>query len=494
MTPATGPAAAVRRRRRLLIVLASMTVCLRPGFAAEPPSDRAAELAAAGDFAAAIEVVDQWLTQHPGDPRLYPMLVQVVATAPRSGTARALLEHYGRLLSAEQAGVLRAAPADWAELRGAVEQAITALEPGVPDAAERRQVLLLELGRSPSEPEVDPMVASVAVTAGAARYADWHQSDGIETRLRAAFTFAPDPEDGGTTGVIAGYGLVSLLATSGRNGEAHTVLEQLRERYPRSPEYALAAVELDAVAAGGSRWPRILPLPSPAMLLGALRLPAADLAGAAPSAPVVQLAPAAAAPIAPEEPAAQPKPGVRPAPVGVAEPPPRERVAAAAPGVRREPEPLAGHAAAPSPGSVTVATSSPVRPSFGRTRWTEPVESPAAEAVESSPTPAASRPHVGPITVSAVPDPAVYFVEVGRFHDSEKALGMARALRVVGYSAAVRERLQPDGAAMQVVAVSRNLTRGQAERLLMRLRTAGYDGQLNRRTLHEALRRPDRQG
>ena len=429
----------------MVLAAALLVLLLAPVFAAQPPSERAAALAAGGDFAAVIEVVDRWLAEHPGDPQLFPLLVQVVATVPQAGTARALLDRYGGLLPPDQITVLRSAPADWAELRGAVEQAIVALDPRAPGSAARREVLLLELGRSPRAPEIDPIAAPLAVTAGAARYADWHQSAGIETRLRAALAYAPDAEDGGTAGALAGYGLVSLLATSGRGGEARTVLEQLRARYPRSPEYALAAAELGVKPSGGLRLLRIVPFPSPAMLLGALPL-AGSAPGSAPESTAIPL----------------------PEPVHLPEPPPTPLPV---------PEPI------PVRSQVIVATSTPVRPTYERPENT-PLGLPEPVAGNDARTSgAATR-----VTVTSAPDPAVFSVQAGSFGDSENALRLARQLRAAGFPAAVRERRGPDADdVLQLVAVGRNLTRAHAERLLTRLRAAGYDGTINRRSLPLAL-------
>ena len=471
---------ATRRRTRapapVVLAAALLVLLLAPVFAAQPPSERAAALAAGGDFAAVIEVVDRWLAEHPGDPQLFPLLVQVVATVPQPGTVRAMLDRYGGLLPPDQITVLRSAPADWAELRGAVEQAIVALDPSAPGSAARREVLLLELGRSPRAPEIDPIAAPLAVTAGAARYADWHQSAGIETRLRAALAYAPDAEDGGTAGVVAGYGLISLLATSGRGGEARTVLEQLRARYPRSPEYALAAAELGVKPSGGPRLLRIVPFPSPAMLLGAL-----PLAGSAPGSGTESTSIPLPEPVFLPEPTPTPPPAPAPIPVR---------------------------------SQVIVATSKPVRPTYERPENTplvlpEPVAVTASDpepaslgsATPGSATPGSATAGSGTtgndarksgaatrVTVTSAPDPAVFHVQAGSFRDSENALHLARQLRAAGFPAAVRERRGPDADdVLQLVAVGRNLTRAQAERLLTRLRAAGYDGTINRRSLPLAL-------
>ena len=462
---------ATRRRTRapapVVLAAALLVLLLAPVFAAQPPSERAAALAAGGDFAAVIEVVDRWLAEHPGDPQLFALLVQVVATVPQPGTARAMLDRYGGLLPPDQITALRSAPADWAELRGAVEQAIVALDPRAPDSAARREVLLLELGRSPRAPEIDPIAAPLAVTAGAARYADWHQSAGIETRLRAALAYAPDAEDGGTAGAVAGYGLVSLLATSGRGGEALTVLDQLRARYPRSPEYALAAAELGVKPNRGLRFPRIVPFPSPAMLLGAL-----PLAGRAPGSGTESTS------IPLPEPVFLPEPTPAPEPIPV-----RSQVTVATSTPVRPtykqpentplvlPKPIAVAASDPEPVSVGRATPGRATPGSGTT---------GNEARESG---AATR-----VTVTSAPDPAVFYVQAGSFRDSENALHLARQLRAAGFPAAVRERWGPDADdVLQLVAVGRNLTRVQAERLLTRLRAAGYDGTINRRSLPLAL-------
>ena len=135
--------------------------------------------------------------------------------------------------------------------------------------------------------------------------------------MRAAFDGTEAQADGGATGAVAGYGLVSLLAANGRAAEAARVLEQMRSRYPRSPEYALAAAVLNA----GAGLPRVVAFPSPAMLLGSLIAncrppcppPAAVLLARATERPEMQAPPAAVA--APELPAVVVVPEAEPAAV-----------------------------------------------------------------------------------------------------------------------------------------------------------------------------------
>ena len=232
--------------------------------AAQPPGDAAANLAGDGKLEAALALLDTWLADHPDDPRMFPVLLKVVTAAPRQPTVDAVVERYRGRLASDQIAVLRAAPADLAELSGGVVQALQALElPGIPGASERRAALLLELGEVTLDtaPEGMPIVH-----AGLARSGEGLGQSGVEPALRAAFHGSGTPGDGGAAGAVAGYGLVSLLAANGRSDEAAAILEQMRSRFPRSPEYALAAAELDA----GAGLPRVVAFPSPAMLLGSL--------------------------------------------------------------------------------------------------------------------------------------------------------------------------------------------------------------------------------
>ena len=271
--------------------------------AAQPPGDAAANLAAGGKLDAALALLDTWLADHPDDPRMFPVLLQVVTAAPRQPTVDAVVARYRSRLANDQVAVLRAAPADFAELSGGVEQALQALElPGVPAAPERRAALLLELGQVTLDtvPEGMPIVH-----AGLVRFGEVGGAAVLEPSLRAAFDGTEAQADGGATGAVAGYGLVSLLAANGRAAEAARVLEQMRSRYPRSPEYALAAAVLNA----GAGLPRVVAFPSPAMLLGSLvancrppcPAPAAVLLARATERPEMQAPPAAVA--APELPA-----------------------------------------------------------------------------------------------------------------------------------------------------------------------------------------------
>ena len=260
-------AAARRPALRCLAIAGALaalaTLGAAPAGAAQPPGDAAANLAGSGKLDAALALLDTWLADHPDDPRMFPLLLQVVTAAPLRSTVEAVVERYRSGLAGDQVAVLRAAPADLAELSGGVEQALQALElPGVRAAAERRAALLLELG------EVTPDTAPAgmpAVHAGLVRSGEGLGEAGLEPALRAAFDSSGAP--GGGAAAVAGYGLVSLLAANGRAAAAAEVLEELRRRYPRSPEYALAAAELNAGAAAP---PRVVAFPSPAMLLGSL--------------------------------------------------------------------------------------------------------------------------------------------------------------------------------------------------------------------------------
>ena len=246
------------------VVVAIAALGVASAAAAQPPGDAAANLAGDGKLEAALALLDTWLADHPDDPRMFPVLLKVVTAAPRQPTVDAVVERYRGRLASDQIAVLRAAPADLAELSGGVVQALQALElPGIPDASKRRAALLLELGEVTLDtaPEGMPIVH-----AGLARSGEGLGPSGLEPSLRAAFQGSGTQGDGGAAGAVAGYGLVSLLAANGRADEAAAVLEQMRSRYPQSPEYALAAAELKA----GAGLPRVVAFPSPTMLLGSL--------------------------------------------------------------------------------------------------------------------------------------------------------------------------------------------------------------------------------
>ena len=275
---AAPPAARVRPRLRnqlaaCLIALA-VTGLVPEAHSAQPPGEAAAELAAGGRLDAALTLVDGWLAEHPDDARLFPAVLQVVTAAPEQRTVDAVLQRYGGFLAADNIGVLRAVPADWAELRGSVEQALDELRRSrVPDGDRRQAVLRLELGQiGGGQP---PAEAPIAVHAGLARAGQGVRDAALEESLRTVFA-AAGQADGGAEGAVAGYGLVALLSATGRSGEAVEVLAELGRRYPRSPEYALASAELRAGhAAGGAATP-VVALPSPAMLLGSAALPCPD--------------------------------------------------------------------------------------------------------------------------------------------------------------------------------------------------------------------------
>ena len=245
-----------------VVALAALGVV--PAAAAQPPGDAAANLAGDGKLESALALLDTWVADNPDDPRMFPVLLQVVTAAPRKLTVDAVVERYRGRLATDQIAVLRAAPADLAELSGGVVQALRALElSGIADAPKRRAALLLELGEVTLDTVPDGMPI---VHAGLARSGEGLGQARLEPSLRAAFQGSDTQADGGAVGAVAGYGLVSLLAADGRAAEAAAILEQMRSRFPRSPEYALAAAELNA----GAGLPRVVAFPSPAMLLGAL--------------------------------------------------------------------------------------------------------------------------------------------------------------------------------------------------------------------------------
>lgn len=264
--------AAVRVRLRLRNPLAACLIAVAAAGAvptahsAQPPGDAAAELAAGGRLDAALALLDGWLADHPGDARLFPVVLRVVTAAPEQSTVDAVLGRFEHALAVENVGVLRAVPADLAELRGGVEQALVELRRSrLPDAAGRQALLLLEIGQIGDG--VPPRDAPVALHAGLARAGQGVEESTLEQSLRTAFALAGQA-GGGADGAVAGYGLVALLNASERSREASTVLAELGRRYPRSPEYALAAAELGGgQAAGGAATPPVVALPSPAMLL-----------------------------------------------------------------------------------------------------------------------------------------------------------------------------------------------------------------------------------
>ena len=313
--PATHVRTRLARLRHPLascLIAVAIAVAAPEAHSAQPPGDAAAELAADGRLDAALTLLDGWLAEHPGDARLFPLVLRVVTAAPEQHTVNAVLDRFEHALGADSVGVLRAVPVDWAELRGGVEQALNELRRSrLPDAGRRQAVLLLELGQIGGESS--PREAPIAVHAGLARAGQGLDDTTLEESLRNAFAL-DGHADGGADGAIAGYGLVALLSATGRSSEAAGVLAELGRRYPRSPEYALAAAELrTSPLAGGAALPPVVALPSPSMLLGraALACPAPCLipAVAAPRA-------AARAPQAPVSPAprapASPAPEVRP--------------------------------------------------------------------------------------------------------------------------------------------------------------------------------------
>ena len=321
---AAAPADRVRSRLRnalaACLIAMAVTVAVPVAHPAQPPGDAAAELAASGRLDAALTLLDGWLADHPGDERLFPVVLQVVTAAPDKRTVDAVLGRYESALAAEKVGVLRAVPADWAELRGRVEQALDELRrTRLPDADRRQAVLLLELGQLRNE--TPPREAPIALHAGLARAGKALDDSALEDSLRRAFA-AAGQAGGGADGAVAGYGLVALLSATGRSAEAAVALAELGRRYPRSPEYALAAAELrGGHVAGGAGTPQVVALPSPAMLLGS----AALVCPAPCSIPVAAL-PRPAAPAASPRPAAAAGEAKRPPPVAAPasdRPPPR---------------------------------------------------------------------------------------------------------------------------------------------------------------------------
>ena len=349
--------------------------------AVQPPGDVAANLAGDGKLEAALALLDTWLADHPGDQRMFPALLRVVTAAPQQPTVDAVVERYRGRLAGDQIAVLRAAPADLAELSGGVVQALQALElPGIPDASERRAALLLELGEVTLEtaPEGMPILHAALARAG-----EGLGASRLEPVLRAAFHGSGTQDDGGAAGAVAGYGLVSFLAANGRTGEAAAILEQMRKRFPRSPEYALASGALDT----GAGPPRVVAFPSPAMLLGPLV--ATCLAPCPPPAAVLLAHPAARGETPTAVVAVTPHtkpttvvvtPEARPAAVAVA-PPAKSTVVTAPP------------AEEPAPASTVVTP---------RARSTVVVATPAPRAApaEATPTPARAAPRVVVVTSS----------------------------------------------------------------------------------------------
>ena len=463
-------------------LLAAAAAAAVPAAAAQPPGDAAANLAGSGKLDAALALLDTWLADHPNDPRMFPMLLQVVTAAPQQPTVDAVVTRYRNRLAGEQVAVLRAAPADLAELRGGVEQALQALElPGVGAAAERRAVLLLELG----EVTLDTAPAGMAaVHAGLARFGEGLGEAGLEPSLRAAFE-APDAPGAG--GAVAGYGLVSLLAANGRADAAAAVLEQMRRRYPRSPEYALAAAELQAGAAP----PRVVALPSPAMLLGSLagacRAPCPPPAGALLAGTAERARaqpPAAAARPAGDEAVALPQPAAGSA---RAEPDPASAVAFVAAAAAAEPavlvplpEPelpaVAALAAEQAPAGPEPALPRPEPAPQVRVlaRPAPPVT--AADGLADAP----ATPNRAGVRVAAQPDPAAFIVQTGVYRDPDNALKVEHRLAAAGFAAQAHSYRLPDGIAYRVT-VGGTMTRTQAEQLAAQLRDAGYESHITLR-------------
>ena len=359
--------------------------------AAQPPGDAAANLAGDGKLEAALALLDTWLADHPDDPRMFPVLLKVVTAAPRQPTVDAVVKRYRGRLASDQIAVLRAAPADLAELSGGVVQALQALElPGIPDASERRAALLLELGEVTLDtaPEGMPIVH-----AGLARSGEGLGTAGLEPSLRAAFHGSGTQGDGGAAGAVAGYGLVSLLAANGRTDEAAAILKQMGRRYPRSPEYALAAAELDA----GAGLPRVVAFPSPAMLLGSLV--ATCLPPCPPPAAMLLARPAQRGETLPalvaEPPAVVAPPAAKPITRMTVAPEVAPAAAAASP-----PAKPATVVVAPEPGPAAVVMPAPAKPAAV---VVTPAETPRAKStvVPVTPAPAPSAKRVVVVTSSA---------------------------------------------------------------------------------------------
>ena len=386
---AAPPAVRVRSRLRnplatCLIAIAA-TVAVPTIHSAQPPGDAAAELAASGRLDAALALLDGWLADHPGDARLFPVVLQVVTAAPVQSTVDAVLGRFEHALAGDSVGVLRAVPADLAELRGHVGQALDELRRSrLPDAAGRRALLLLELGQIGDG--APPRDAPVAMHAGLARAGQGLEESTLEQSLRTAFAVAGQA-GGGADGAVAGYGLVALLNATQRSREASTVLAELGRRYPRSPEYALASAELrGGPAAGSVTMPAVVALPSPAMLLARAML--------ACPAPCTIPAVALPQPSAPQErpppagPAAVPRQTAVARAAATAPPPsepPRDRVVLV-PARVAEPaavprQPAAASPAQPRPApATTVAAAAPAAPA-----------APAATAATSTATDGGSR-------------------------------------------------------------------------------------------------------
>lgn len=391
------------------MVVAIAALGVAPAAAVQPPGDAVADLAGNGKVEAALALLDTWLADHPDDPRMFPVLLQVVTAAPRQATVDAVVERYRSRLATDQVAVLRAAPADLAELSGGVVQALQALElPGIPDAPERRAALLLELGEVTLDtvPEGMPIV---------------HAGDQAELEpfLRAAFNGSDAQADGGAAGAVAGYGLVSLLAANGRVDEAAAILEQMRRRYPRSPEYALAAAELNA----GAGLPRVVAFPSPAMLLGPLVAtclppcppPAAMLLARPAAIPEAALARTLEPAVAVISPAARPAavvvaPETRPAAVVA---PPAAKSAAVVVTPAAEPAPVVAvvapetrpaAAVVPVAKPATVAVTPAARPVAAVAAVTpETRPAPAVPTADTRPAPAVPTPAPGPAPAPAAP-------------------------------------------------------------------------------------------
>jgi len=412
------------------VVAALAVLGVASAAAAQPPGDEAANLAGNGKLEAALALLDTWLADHPDDPRMFPVLLQVVTAAPRQPTVDAVVERYRGRLAADQIAVLRAAPADLAELSGGVVQALQALElPGIHDVSARRAALLLELGEVTLDtvPEGMPIVH-----AGLARSGEGLGQAQLEPSLRAAFDGSGTPADGGAAGAVAGYGLVSLLAANGRGEEAAAILNEMRSRFPRSPEYALAAAELNA----GGGLPRVVAFPSPAMLLGSLVAtclppcppPAALLLARAVERDQSQALPAAvseielvAAAAASREapPAAVPAaPAARPA-VVVTTPPAKPAAVVVSPGPK--PAPAAAAVVTPAAPPVAVVVSSETEPAA--VAVTPAAPAPASPVPETAPAAkrvvvvtSSEQPDSGtaatPVPVPASSVPAVSLVEV----------------------------------------------------------------------------------
>jgi cell division protein FtsN len=313
-----------------------------PGLPAEEVAGQellasAARLEAEGKDAEAAALYRRWLEDNPASERLFGVLVQALKLETAAGAALELLETYtpavrnpqdrhtllyNRALILEMLGRLEEAQELYAELPayGQVlyKRALLLFEQGDLEAAETH---LLAVVAEVEDKEIRARALNLRarLELAAGRRADAERT--FEELLRdfADVSVAP----------VFMLAYFEYLLAADRRPEAQELLEELKQRFPASPEYRLA---LSAWRAEDPEGAEIQYAPAPWRLLAPLQSGAGSAA-----APPAADAPAAATPAAPEA-AAVPGPAApgpaAPGPtagVGPAAEPPPEQAGTSAP-------------------------------------------------------------------------------------------------------------------------------------------------------------------